>query len=185
MGHAAADIRLLRSVKHICILEPADDVEEILKLTRVVLVPSLWAEAKGNIIMEAMLRGILVLASDVGGTAEAMLGLHYLIPVNPITNFLNSFDDRMLPIPIVPIQDLRPWHEALNRLLSTRGSYESASISVRTAAIAANAKEIVTLLEQYLSALQGTRRAASRTRSHTPPNSLDSGLKNNPYSCPR
>jgi glycosyltransferase involved in cell wall biosynthesis len=52
------------------LLEPTDDIYRIFAVTRVLLVPSLWAEAKANVITEAMLRGIPVLASDVGGNSE-------------------------------------------------------------------------------------------------------------------
>lgn len=64
----------LRALSNVRILNRIDDVEEVLKVTQVLLVPSLWAEAKPNVITEAMLRGIPVLASDIGGNSEAMLG---------------------------------------------------------------------------------------------------------------
>ena len=55
--------------------------------TRVALVPSLWAEARSRMILEAMSRGIPVIASDVGGLAEAKLGVDYLLPVKPVVRY--------------------------------------------------------------------------------------------------
>ena len=47
--------------------------------TRILLVPSLWGEAFGLVVVEAMLRGIPVLASNVGGLVEAKLGVDYIL----------------------------------------------------------------------------------------------------------
>ena len=74
----------LRALSNITILHPTDNIDDILRQTRIAVVPSLWAEARSRIILEAMARAIPVLASNVGGMAEAMLGMDYLLPVNPV-----------------------------------------------------------------------------------------------------
>ena len=49
--------------------------------------PSVWAEARSRIVVEAMSRGVPVIASDIGGLGEAHLGVDYLIPITPITHY--------------------------------------------------------------------------------------------------
>ena len=70
--------------------------------------PSLWVEGFGMAVVDAMLRGIPVLASNYGGLAEAKLGTDYLLPVHPIQRFEDYLDENMLPVPVVPEQDVGP-----------------------------------------------------------------------------
>ena len=78
-GTSREDLDALASCPNVRVLAPVDDIERLLSITRVLLVPSLWAEARSRIIPEAMLRGVPVLAADVGGIPEAMLGVDYLL----------------------------------------------------------------------------------------------------------
>ena len=66
------------------------DIQEILAQTRVLLVPSLWPETFGYVVPEAMLRGIPVLASDIGGLPEARA--HSLLKYEGVI-WLSSFCD--------------------------------------------------------------------------------------------
>ena len=74
--------------------------------TRVLLVPSLWAEARSRIVLEAMLRGVPVMAANVGGIPEAKMGVPYLLPVNPIAQYQTQLDEQMVPVAEVPPQDV-------------------------------------------------------------------------------
>ena len=116
-------------------LPPADDISAILMQTRVLLVPSLWGEAFGRVVVEAMLRGIPVLASACGGLVEAKLGVDYLLPIRPIERYLEQPDEKGLPVPVVPPQDIAPWLEALDRLCSSREHYCEVSAASRDAAL--------------------------------------------------
>ena len=51
---------------NVTLLDPVDDIDLLLARTRVLLVPSLWAEARSRIVLEAMLRGVPVMASRRG-----------------------------------------------------------------------------------------------------------------------
>lgn len=116
----------LRQMPNVRILEPANDIEEILAQTRILLVPSLWPETFGYVVPEAMLRGIPVLASDIGGLPEAKLGVDYLLPVLPGEFCKDGF--------VSPTQDLLPWSQALGELLSDEDTYRQCSQQSRRAA---------------------------------------------------
>ena len=99
--------------KNVQVWEPREDIDEILRGTKIVLAPSRDPETFGLIAPEAMLRGIPVLASDAGGLPEAKLGVDYVLPIKP---------------------GLAEWREALGLLLSDRGEYERCSEASRAAA---------------------------------------------------
>jgi surfactin synthase thioesterase subunit len=116
------------------LLDPVDDIGLLLARTRVLLVPSLWAEARSRIVVEAMLRGVPVMAGAVGGIPEAKMGVPYLLPVNPIAKYQARLDEQMVPVAEVPPQDIGPWREALARLLCDRAHYEEIAVASQAAA---------------------------------------------------
>jgi surfactin synthase thioesterase subunit/glycosyltransferase involved in cell wall biosynthesis len=117
------------------VLQPVDDINQLLARTRVLLVPSLWAEARSRIVLEAMLRGVPVMAANVGGIPEAIMGVPYLLPVHPIERYETRVDEQMVPVAQVPEQDLAPWRDALSRLISDRDHYAEISRQSRAAAL--------------------------------------------------
>jgi surfactin synthase thioesterase subunit/glycosyltransferase involved in cell wall biosynthesis len=135
-GTNGADLAALRERPNVSVLDPVDNVDDLLRRTRVLLVPSLWAEARSRIVVEAMARGVPVIASDIGGIPEAKLGVPYLLPVNPIVKYNPAVDENMVPVPQVPEQDIRPWQAALDGLLTDRELYERLSKESRAAALA-------------------------------------------------
>ena len=52
-----------------------------------------------------MLRGVPVIAADVGGIPEAKMGVPYLLPVRPIERYETRVDEQMVPVAEVPPQD--------------------------------------------------------------------------------
>ena len=159
-GATAADRAALERRANVTLLDAADNVDEIFRRTRVLLVPSLWAEARSRIVMEAMLRGVPVMASNVGGIPEAKLGVDYLLPVRPIEKYRPQLDDQMVPLPVLPPQDIGPWQAALERLLSDRAHYEAISRASRQAALADAAGLTVDPFEDLLEQLQHAARTA-------------------------
>ncbi len=133
-GTTAEDLAALAALPNVRLLAPAANVDEIYRQTRVLLAPSLWGEAFGQVAVEAMLRGVPVLASDAGGLPEAKLGVDYALPVRPIERYEERFDERKIPVPVVPEQDLGPWAEALSAVLGDRDLYARLSRDSRRAA---------------------------------------------------
>ncbi len=135
-GTTARDFEAMRMRPNITLLDAVEDISEILKLTRVTLVPSLWAEARSRMVVESLSRGVPVLASDVGGLREAMCGVDYVLPVNPIVRYQSSVSDQMVPEADVPEQDLRPWIDVLRELLENKSKWQDLRDRGRTAALA-------------------------------------------------
>ena len=134
-GTNQQDLAMLKARPNVRLLAPVDDINLLLARTRVLLAPSLWAEARSRIVLEALLRGVPVLAADVGGIPEAMMGVPYLLPVCPIVKYQMRLDEQMVPVADVPAQDIAPWREALARLLSDGAHYQEVSRQSRRAAL--------------------------------------------------
>ena len=133
-GTTAADRQALARLPNVRILPNARDIDDILAQTRVLLMPSLWYEGFGLIVMESLLRGIPVVASDSGGLKEAKQGTGYVIPVHTIERYQPVFDEHAMPKPVVLENDAAPWVAAITELLEDRGAYERESAASRTAA---------------------------------------------------
>ncbi|MDH3411222.1 MAG: glycosyltransferase family 4 protein, partial [Gammaproteobacteria bacterium] len=83
-------------------------------------------ETFGYVVVEAMLRGIPVVASDIGGLPEAKLGVDYLVPVSPAVRRKGKFYN--------PGQDVEPWLRVLGELLSNKSAYDHCSSRSQEAA---------------------------------------------------
>uniref|UniRef100_Q01XE1 Glycosyl transferase, group 1 n=1 Tax=Solibacter usitatus (strain Ellin6076) TaxID=234267 RepID=Q01XE1_SOLUE len=152
-GTTGDDRRALERLANVRILPNARDIDEVLARTRVLLMPSLWYEGFGLIVMESMLRGIPVVASDSGGLVEAKQGTGYVIPVHTIERYEPVFDEHAMPRPVVRDNDATPWVEALRELLGDRAAYQRESRASRTAAERFVGTLDAAALEHYLASL--------------------------------
>jgi surfactin synthase thioesterase subunit/glycosyltransferase involved in cell wall biosynthesis len=134
-GTTDEDLAALQAQSNVTVLQPRDNIDEILARTRIMLVPSVWAEARSRMVVEAMSRGIPVLASDVGGLREAKLGVPYVLPVNPIVQYESRLDERFVPSAVVPPQDAGPWVKVIRELVTDRAKYEALADESRKAAL--------------------------------------------------
>jgi glycosyltransferase involved in cell wall biosynthesis len=142
-GTTEADQAALAQQPNVTLLPPSESIDDIFAQTRILLVPSLWHEAFGLVAVEAMLRGIPVLASNVGGLPEAKLGVDYLLPVNPIKQYSRPGQHGPQLDPIIPEQEIDPWRQTLARLLSDANHYNQL------------AQESYTVANRYVAQLDG------------------------------
>lgn len=174
-GTTAADRVELARRPNIELVAPVDDITDLLRRTRVLLMPSLWDETFGYTAVEAMLHGVPVLASDTGGLAEAKLGVPYLLPVNPIRRYLPQRDGEPYPAPVTPPQDLAPWLGALDRLVDDPGHYRELAEHGRQAAAAFVSGLDTAGLERYLAALPDATGAVNGPGAAEAPDAGDAG----------
>ena len=137
-GTTSRDLRALEKEPNVTVMESVGNIEEALSRTRILLMPSLWYEGFGLIVMEAMLRGIPVIASNSGGLEEAKQGTRFIVPVVPIERYEQAFDENHMPIPAR--RDLEPWEievwrKSLSVLLGKRDVYVEESEWSRQAAL--------------------------------------------------
>jgi len=166
-GTTADDRRALAALPNIRVLPNAKNIDEVLAQTRVLLMPSLWYEGFGLIVMESMLRGIPVVASDSGGLKEAKRGTGYVIPVRTIERYQPVFDEHAMPKPVVQKNDPGPWIDALTELLTDREAYrrESAASTEAAERFAAtlDAGELARYLESLRTSIPSQPAEASST----------------------
>ncbi|HEX5603285.1 MAG TPA: glycosyltransferase, partial [Pyrinomonadaceae bacterium] len=156
-----ADIAAMAARPNVTLLPNVKDLDDVFRQTRILLMPSLWLESFGMATVDAMLRGVPVLAAAFGGLLEAKLGTDYLLPVRPIERFEEALGDNMLPVPIVPEQNIEPWLSSLTALLTDRALYEQQSIAARTAATAFATRVSADQFVDWLGTLKNDSRPAS------------------------
>ena len=125
-GATAETLSALESLANVRIVEPVDDIEDALRQTRILVMPSLVPETFGLAAVEAMVRGIPTVTSNLGGLPEAKAGVDFLLPVRPAEVRYGEF--------IASPQNLAPWVDTLNLLLNDRETYEKCAAESRTAA---------------------------------------------------
>lgn len=159
-GTTSQDRAALAALPNVTLLPNCPDIEQMLARTRVLLMPSLWMEGFGLIVMEAMLRGIPVISSDAGGLVEAKSGTGYVIPVRAIERYEPVFDEHGMPRPVTARQEIDPWVQAVRKLLGDRAEYERESAASRRAALEFVGSLRAAAMEELLASLKPAPAAA-------------------------
>ncbi|KAH7093471.1 hypothetical protein FB567DRAFT_434387 [Paraphoma chrysanthemicola] len=116
----------MKDLQNITVRPSCKDMEEAWRDIKILLVPSLWLEAWGIVLIEAHLRGIPVISSDAGALPEAMLGLDHIVPVEPLDGQRDHNGEYF-----VPAQSIEPWIKMVDILTSSKIEYERLSAEVR------------------------------------------------------
>ena len=138
---------VLQRCPNVRFVEPNWDITEVLRGARLLLAPALYGEAFGMIVVDALLRGIPVLAADDGGLPEAGLGVARLLSVVPLSYRREPPFYRRLRV--VPAQPIEAWSRELE-LLGDQTRYDELSRQGKETAEAYVHALSVQPLEEYL-----------------------------------
>jgi glycosyltransferase involved in cell wall biosynthesis len=123
-GTTRQDLENLKRRRNVTVLPRVSTIDLFLQRLSVLLMPSVWLEGFGLIVMEAMLRGVPVISSDSGGLREAKAGTRFVIPVRAVERYEQVYDDRNMPRPVLPPQSIEAWVIAIHELTKSRESYD-------------------------------------------------------------
>lgn len=99
------------------------DMEPAFDEMSVMVFPSVWQEAWGIAATEAQLRGIPVVASNIGGLPEAKRYVGPLVKVNGVDPQKKEADGGYT----IPDNNVEPWMKELDLLLTDVDRYEAVS----------------------------------------------------------
>ena len=168
-GTTLGDRTALEAMPNVRLLPSYDDIDDFFRQVKVLLVPSLWAEARSRAIVESLARGVPVLAADSGGIPEAMCGVPYVLPVSRLRGYKHALDENLVPVAEAPPQNTAPWKSALEGLLYDREHYSDLSERSRAAALAYLRTATPLRFEQHLQELvKAPKQAAPPAASLSP-----------------
>ena len=108
----------LRGVGNIHVMANTPDPRDFYKVSRLVLVPSLWNESFGRVAAEVLALGLPVLASRRGSLPEVLQEAGFLFDIPS----RYTPESRLVPTS----EEVRPWLETLVRLWDDPSFYETA-----------------------------------------------------------
>lgn len=144
LGRCGVDLSGVRTVSR---MARTDDPRRFYAVTRLLLVPSAWAEAYARVAVEAVVNGIPVLGSDRGGLPETLAAAGRVLP---LPGWLTEHSRRP------PSEaEVRPWAEAVEHLWDHPVAYSAEQARCETARAAWHPDTLVPKWERLLTALVG------------------------------
>lgn len=116
----------LRRHENLMFSPPTPRPRDFLQPTRILLVPSVWEEAAGRVVPEAMINGIPPLVSDRGALAETCNGAGFVLPLPADLTMQSSRP--------VDREAVEPWLSVIARLCQDDAFYAQEAARARAAA---------------------------------------------------
>lgn len=92
------DPKLIKDLKNVTVRKWTDNITNVYQETRLLLVPSIWPEPFGRVVVEAGLHNIPSIVSNRGGLPEAIgkggIVINQLMDITSWINAINYFDDK-------------------------------------------------------------------------------------------
>jgi glycosyltransferase involved in cell wall biosynthesis len=142
LGRCGVDLSGVTSFRRVA---NTPDPRQFYRLTRLVVMPSVWRESFGRVAAEAMLNGIPVVASDRGALPEVVGPGGVCLPVPAHV----TPETRLAPA----AAEVAPWVAAVLRLWDDPAAYTQASAAARSAAAVWHPDAVVPRWEAFLTAL--------------------------------
>jgi glycosyltransferase involved in cell wall biosynthesis len=109
----------LSGLKNLHMMENTPDPRDFYRISKVVLMPSLWRETFGRVAAEALMNGIPVLAVCRGGLSEVLADAGFLFDIP------DKYTPNSREVPTA--EELAPWIETIIRLWDDKGFYDCES----------------------------------------------------------
>ena len=123
------------------------DPRDFYRVSRMVLMPSLWRESFGRVAAEALLNGIPVLASRRGALPEVLHDAGFLFDIPE----RYTPESRIVPSP----EEVAPWVETVIRLWDDAAFYDHESRRCVTAAEAWRPEKLAARYDGFFRAFLG------------------------------
>jgi GT2 family glycosyltransferase/glycosyltransferase involved in cell wall biosynthesis len=131
----------LTGLRNLHVMANTPDPRDFYRVSRAVLMPSLWRESLPRVAIESLINGIPILASSRGGLPEALAEAGLLFEVPP----QYTPDSRLVPT----AEEVAPWVEAIIRLWDDPAFLEQERQRCRVAAEPWRSERLVPRFEDF------------------------------------
>lgn len=142
----------LGGLSNLHVMANTPDPRDFYRVSRALLVPSLWRESFGRIAAEALVNGVPVLASNRGALPEVLAHAGFLFDIP------ERYTPQSRHAPTA--EEVAPWADALIRLWDDDRFYEAERRRCRAAAEAWRLERLAPRYERFFAGLAARRGAA-------------------------
>jgi glycosyltransferase involved in cell wall biosynthesis len=144
----------IRGLGNVSVMANTNDPREFYRLSKIVLMPSLWRESFGRVAAEAMLNGIPVLASNRGALPETLAEAGFLFDIP------ERYTENTSLLPTA--EEVAPWIDTIIRLWDDRAFYEQERHRCLAAAKAWRPERLLPRFEELFQRVTANRSTSSR-----------------------